>query len=168
MLQMRGWYLITPEKTMGFSTISLRPFQFDRSLSEEHARVLIEFNETEHEDENGPPGSDGKPETFYCQWVPTDDRARLESDKGEKFYFSEEWLVYLIEKFIKPWGYSLNGESPWSIDDFEQGGILSVVDNMVGEEARDISAMKGQYGEFDIYAQYNQPEDGTSSAEERT
>src|SRR4051794_9559987 len=104
---------------MGFSTIYLRPFHFDRALSPEHAQILVEFSEIEHEDERGKPGGEGKPPTFYCQWIPTGDRSGLEWDKNEKFYYGEEWLVYLIEKFIKPWGYTLNGESPWYIDDFE-------------------------------------------------
>ena len=51
---------------MGFSTIYLKPFQLDRPLTPEQAEELIEFNETEHEDENGEPGGDGKPPTLYC------------------------------------------------------------------------------------------------------
>jgi hypothetical protein len=137
---------------MGFSTIYLRPFHFDRALSPEHAKVLLEFSETEHEDENGKPGGDGKPPTYYCQWIPTQDRSGLEWDKNEKFYFGEEWLVYLIEKFIKPWGYTLNGESPWYIDDFDQAGILRVKDGIVSQEPRDISSIKDEYGEFDLYS----------------
>jgi hypothetical protein len=49
------------------------------------------------------------------------------------------------------WGYTLNGESPWYIDDFEAGGILRVTDNVVSQEERDITAIKSQYGEFDLY-----------------
>jgi hypothetical protein len=88
---------------MGFSTIYLKSFQLDRPLTPEQAEELIEFNETEHEDENGEPGGEGKPPTYYCQWVPTADRAGLEWDKNEKFYFGPEWLEYLIEQYIKPW-----------------------------------------------------------------
>ena len=136
---------------MGFSTIYLKPFQLDRPLTPEQVEELVEFNETEHEDENGEPGGEGKPPTYYCQWVPTADRAGLEWDKNEKFYFGAEWLEYLIEHYIKPWGYTLNGESPWYIDDFEAGGILRVTDNVVSQEERDIAAIKSQYGEFDLY-----------------
>ena len=52
---------------MGFSAIYLRSFEFDRALAPEHAKALLEFSETEHEDENGNPGGDGKPPTFYCR-----------------------------------------------------------------------------------------------------
>lgn len=140
------------EVTMGFSTIYLRPFIFDRAIAPEHADELLEFNETEHEDSDGNPGGDGKPPTYYCQWVATKDRTGLEWDKNEKFYHGKEWLVYLIENFIKPWGYTLNGESPWYIDDFEEAGILRVTDNVVTEETRDIAAIKDEYGEFDLYS----------------
>jgi hypothetical protein len=126
---------------MGFSTIYLRPFHFDRALSPEHAKLLLEFSETEHEDENGEPGGNGKPPTFYCQWIPTEDRSGLERDKNEKFYFGEERLAYLIKKFIKPWGYTLNGESPSYVDDFEEAGILRVTDSIVSQEPRDILLM---------------------------
>jgi hypothetical protein len=67
-------------------------------------------------------------------------------------YHSQEWLVYLIERFIKPWGYTLNGESPWYIDDFEEAGILKVADNVVSEETADIAVIKEEYGEIDLYA----------------
>ncbi|TWU00589.1 hypothetical protein Pla108_15410 [Botrimarina colliarenosi] len=136
---------------MGFSTIYLKPFRFDRVIDTEHAEVLFEFSDTEHEDENGEPGGDGKPPTYYCQWIPTEDRAGLEWDKNEKFYHGKEWLEYLIERFIEPWGYKLNGEVPWYIDDFEQAGMLTVKDNIVSEEPRDIEAIKSEYGQIDLY-----------------
>jgi hypothetical protein len=133
---------------MGFSIIYLRPFSFDRVIDQSHSNILITFSQTEHEDEFGNSGSDGKPPTCYCQWVPSKDLLGLEWDKNEKFYYSKEWLVYLIENFIKPWGYTLNGESPWYIDDFEEAGILKVSNNIVTEEPYDILAIKSEYGEF--------------------
>ena len=132
---------------MGFSTYYLRPFHLDRPLTAEHAAVLEEFAETEHEDENGEPGGDGKPPTLYCQWVPTEDRTGLEWDKGEKFYFGDEWLVYLIDRFLKPWGYTLNGECPWYCDEFDAAGILRVADNVVFGEPRPIDAIKDEFDE---------------------
>jgi hypothetical protein len=60
-------------------------------------------------------------------------------------------LVDLIEHFIKPWESALNGESPWYIDDFQEAGILKVVDKVVTEKPRDISATKSEYSEFDLY-----------------
>jgi hypothetical protein len=135
---------------MGYSTIYLRPFYFDRPIEPEHAKILNEFSETEHEDESGNPGGEGKPPTYYCQWIVTEDYQRLEWDKNEKFYYGKEWLVYLVEHFIEPWGYKLNGESPWYIDDFQYAGILTVSDNVITEDSQDISAIKDRYGQFDL------------------
>ena len=137
---------------MGFSTIYLNPFHFDRQIDQEHANILIAFSQTEHEDESGRPGGRGMPPTYYCQWVPTDDRMGLEWDKNEKFYFGLDWLEYLIENFIQPWGYTLNGESPWYVDDFQEAGFLRITDNVVTEERGDIDAIKAEYGEFDLYS----------------
>ncbi|BAY38077.1 hypothetical protein NIES2111_24210 [Nostoc sp. NIES-2111] len=136
---------------MGFLTIYLRPFRFDQVIDPEHANILIDFCQTEHEDEFGNPGGDGKPPTYYCQWILTEDRHGLEWDKKEKFYYGKEWLIYLIKNFIEPWGYKLNGESPWYIDDFQEAGIIKVSDNVVTEELRDILVIKDEYGEFDLY-----------------
>lgn len=132
---------------MGFDTVYLRPFKFDRTLELEHVKQLLEFSETEHEDQDGNPGGDGKPPAYYCQWVPTEDGSGLQWNEDEKFYHGEEWLVYLIEKFIKPWGYTLSGECPWYIDDYEEAGILRVTDNVVTQESRDFFTIKDTYGE---------------------
>lgn len=136
---------------MGFSTIYLRAFSFDRPLSEEHAELLIEINQTEFDDAEYNVGEEGGPPNMYCQWVPTEDRLGLEWDKIEKFYDAEKWLTYLIDNYIQPWGYKLNGESPWYIDDFQQAGILRVVDNVVIQEPREIDDIKKEYGELDLY-----------------
>ncbi|QDU30494.1 hypothetical protein ETAA8_56340 [Anatilimnocola aggregata] len=136
---------------MGFSTVYLRPFHFDRPLDPQHAASLREFHETEHEYDDGNPGGEGMPPTYYCQWIPSADGRQLEWDKNEKFYFGKEWLEYLIQRFIAPWGYQLNGASPWYIDEFEAAGILMVTDNVVSDEDRDIGSVKREFGEFDIY-----------------
>lgn len=50
-------------------------------------------------DSNAPPK--GQP-GLWCHWVPTDDGAAIEWDGGEKFYDSVEWMLYLIDHFLKP------------------------------------------------------------------
>lgn len=39
---------------------------------------------------------------LWCQWVPTHDGSALGWDGGEKFYHPVDWMVYLIEHFLKP------------------------------------------------------------------
>lgn len=46
---------------------------------------------------------------LWCQWRPTDDGLGIEWDGGEKAYAMSEWLVYLLNRFLIPRGYLLNG-----------------------------------------------------------
>jgi hypothetical protein len=93
---------------MGYNTRFDGDFILDRPLSREHKVALERFAEMEHT-----PGEDGKPlapECHWCQWVPSADGTRSCWDGQEKFYCWEEWLKYLIEHSLEPWGYRLNGE----------------------------------------------------------
>jgi hypothetical protein len=91
---------------------------------------------------NGPPK--GQP-GLWCQWIPNDDGTAIIWDEGEKFYNYTEWLRYLIEHFLKPWGYVLSGEVQWSGEEQGDVGKIIVKDNsfrvvkgrMVFEEIND-------------------------------
>jgi hypothetical protein len=77
---------------------------------------------------NYPP--EGQP-SLYCQWVPTPDNAAIEWDGNEKFYNYEEWIAYLIENHLGPWGYKLNGEVEWNGEDRDDIGMIVIKDNVV-------------------------------------
>jgi hypothetical protein len=79
-------------------------------------------------DYNVPPK--GQP-GLWCQWVPTKDGKGIGWDGGEKFYNYIEWLVYLIEHFLQPWGYVLSGQVIWQGEDRSDVGKIKVVDNVV-------------------------------------
>jgi hypothetical protein len=81
-------------------------------------------------DHNRPP--EGQP-GLWCQWVPDEGGDALVWDEGEKFYRYIEWLRYLIEHFLKPWGYVLNGRVTWEGEDSDDVGVLTVTDNVVSE-----------------------------------
>jgi hypothetical protein len=70
---------------------------------------------------------------LWCQWLPNEDGDCIEWDGGEKFYHYTEWLVYLIEKILRPNGYVLNGTIRWRGEDSDDSGDLVVVDNVVYE-----------------------------------
>ncbi len=74
---------------------------------------------------------------LWCQWVPTEDGTAIEWDGSEKFYRYTEWLEYLIEHFLKPWGYSLNGAVKWQGEEIDDRGIITVTDNVVTTEELD-------------------------------
>jgi len=79
-------------------------------------------------DYNRPPvGQPG----LWCQWVPTADGGGIEWDGGEKFYRYIEWLQYLIDNFIGPWGYHLNGEVTWKGEDPKDTGRITVEANRI-------------------------------------
>ena len=71
---------------------------------------------------------------LWCQWIITDDGECLEWDGGEKFYYYEEWLEYLIENFFAPLGYVLNGDVSFQGEDYDDFGVIVVTDNVVSTE----------------------------------
>lgn len=72
---------------------------------------------------------------LWCQWRPNSSGTAIVWDEGEKFYNYEEWLVYLIQHFLQPWGYVLNGEVTWQGEDSNDLGKLVVVNNVVASKA---------------------------------
>lgn len=72
-------------------------------------------------DPNSPP--EGQP-GLYCQWTPNADGTALEWDENEKFYHYVEWLEYLVEHFLKPWGYELSGSVHWYGEDPGDSGVI--------------------------------------------
>lgn len=77
---------------------------------------------------NAPPT--GQP-SLWCQWTPTADGAHIVWDQGEKFYEYTEWLRYLIDHFLKPWGVTLNGQVEWEGEEQGDIGKIIVKDNVV-------------------------------------
>jgi hypothetical protein len=79
-------------------------------------------------DHNSPPS--GQP-GLWCQWIPNEEGTAIEWDGGEKFYDYIEWIKYLIEHFLKPWGYGLDGTVEWSGEDRDDMGEIRIVGNRV-------------------------------------
>ena len=146
---------------MGYTTDFEGAFELDRPLDEETYALLVGLNTTRRMKRKGldpkygtdgefycEPGSDGygqdrdesivdynaPPSTqpgLWCHWTPTDDRTQLVWDEGEKFYYYTEWIVYLIERILKPRGYVVNGGVTWQGEDSDDFGKLVVKDNTV-------------------------------------
>jgi hypothetical protein len=77
---------------------------------------------------NGAP--QGQP-GLWCQWVPSENRKEIEWNGGEKFYEYVEWIKYIIENFLKPWGRTLNGTVNWVGEDSDDRGKITIVNNIV-------------------------------------
>ena len=100
---------------MGYNTDFAGQFFLDRPLTSEHLDLLEEYLE-EH---------DG------CQWVPNEERTAVEWDGNEKFYDYSCELRDLIDGFLKPLDYVVNGVVIWTGDDTRDVGTLYVKDNLV-------------------------------------
>lgn len=73
-------------------------------------------------DYNEPPR--GQP-GLWCQWEPSSGGSSIVWNGAEKFYNYLEWLRYLLDHFLLPWGYELTGEVDWSGEDpSDQGKIV--------------------------------------------
>jgi len=78
-------------------------------------------------DYNSPPS--GQP-GLWCQWTPNEDGTAIRWDGGEKFYEYVEWIEYLMDNFLKPWGYKLKGEVLWRGESFHDNGKITINHNM--------------------------------------
>lgn len=85
---------------------------------------------------NYPPS--GQP-SLWCQWTPTSDGTAIVWDEGEKFYDYVEWLEYIIQHFLTPWGYKLNGRVTWVGEESEDRGMIVVSNNVVVAQTDRIS-----------------------------
>jgi hypothetical protein len=79
-------------------------------------------------DYNSPPTTQ---KGLWCQWVPTDDGMGIEWNGTEKFYNYIEWLEYIIDNFLTPWGIKVNGMVEWSGEDHDDIGVIEVINNIV-------------------------------------
>lgn len=86
----------------------------------------------DHEDPSVKEYNGSKPmPSFWCQWVPTEDRKGIEHDGGEKFYAYVEWIAFIIEHFLEPWGRTLNGNVTWEGEESDDRGVIIVKDNAI-------------------------------------
>lgn len=66
---------------------------------------------------------------LWLQWIPTEDRKAIVWDGQEKFYAAPHWILYLIERILKPRGYILNGTVNVEDQGFEEKYSISIVNN---------------------------------------
>ncbi len=79
-------------------------------------------------DNNTPPSTQPG---LWCQWVPTNDRFGIEWDSGEKAYNMEDWIFYIINRYLAPRGYVLNGKVEAYGEDPGDVWAIRVEDNVV-------------------------------------
>ena len=69
--------------------------------------------------------------SLWCQWLIQEDRCTIKWDEQEKFYDYVSWIVYLIDKILKPRGYIVNCKVKWSGQSPNDTETIIVTDNKV-------------------------------------
>lgn len=85
-------------------------------------------NDTSIIDRNHPPRTQP---SLYCYWKPLKNKKGLCAIEADNFYNYTEWLIYLINTFLQPNGYSLNGEVYYYGETREDFGLIKVTNNIV-------------------------------------
>lgn len=87
---------------------------------QEHDLSIIDYNI--------PPN--GQP-SLWCNWIPDENGKSIVWNEGDAFYCYIEWLQYLIDNFLLPWGYKLNGNVNWQGNDPIDKGAILVKENLI-------------------------------------
>ena len=79
---------------------------------------------------------------LWCQWIPTEDGDGIEWDGNEKFYDYIEWIKYLNENFLKPWGIVISGIVSWSGEDSGDIGVIAAKDGEIRVKEINVRGIK--------------------------
>ena len=66
-----------------------------------------------------------------CYWIASADGANIQWNEYPKFHDYIPWLEYIIEHFLQPWGYTLNGSVTFACENLIHHGVIDVVNNIV-------------------------------------
>lgn len=104
-------------------------------------------------DGNRPP--QGQP-GLWCCWEPSNDRCHFTPHNDHNRNYME-WLEYVVETFLRPWGYVLRGEIKWQGDDPLDRGTIVASGNRIEvfsdeldefEHLENVDRLLGQFQEF--------------------
>lgn len=106
-------------------------------LTEEHAAVVLAFSRKEYNELTKPifakiaasPGEDLP--AYMDVFDISEGRTTILPDEDESTHGLRLCLMLLIEHFLAPLGYLLNGEVSWDADDVNDRGSIFVRDNLI-------------------------------------
>lgn len=75
--------------------------------------------------------SSGMFPSLWCKWAPNEDGTAIQWNGAEKFYDYVEWLKFLVQHFLAPWGYVLNGEVKWEGESEGDLGVIVAKNNEI-------------------------------------
>lgn len=68
---------------------------------------------------------------LWCKWIPSTNKKSIIWSGAEKFYDYIEWLKYIMNNFMIPWNYKVNGNVEWQGEDEDDQGTIIVNNNNV-------------------------------------
>jgi hypothetical protein len=118
---------------MGYTTDFYGSFKLDRPLDIETFNLINDLQEVRHEGPTKIPNVG-----IWCDWAPNKDGTEIEWTGAEKFYDYVEWLEYIVNTFLAPKGYILNGEVEYQGEDRSDMGMIVVKDNVITRKIAEI------------------------------
>lgn len=120
---------------MGYHTYIDGSFSIEPPLTPEQTKELLDFCKQRH---NSPPLP-----WYYCNWTPSEDGSKLtdETNEGSNYNYVE-WLEYIVEEFLEPWGRYLNGQVDWEGEENGDSGTIYAKDNQI-EAVEDVITNAG-------------------------
>ncbi|HUZ97530.1 MAG TPA: hypothetical protein VMU57_21710 [Edaphobacter sp.] len=122
---------------MGYSVYYRGKIEIVPPLTEEHAEIVLAFSKYERAEKtasifeavaaSAEPDLPGHAGLFEL----SEGRDLIVPDESESRHGLRLWLVLLIEHFLGPLGYVLNGEVSWTADDLDDRGCIFVMGNAV-------------------------------------
>lgn len=142
---------------MGYRTNFDGEFTLDKPLDKDTQDLISSFNDAEFDESLLSIELIEKLKGLedYCPWLYDDQYNVLYCESG-KCYGFEDWINLLIEHFLKPKGYIVNGIVFWDGEDTSDIGEINITDSEVttsygqtfyipsGESAMLIAKMLGQ------------------------
>lgn len=110
---------------MGYTTQFSGTFKIEPPLSPAQVTEVNEFCEERHErpTSNYP--------SIWCDYEVSPDGTQIGWNGSEKSYEMAEWLLYLIERFFRPWKRKLDGKMRARGEDFDDVWTLFCEANVV-------------------------------------
>lgn len=126
-------------------------------LTKEHAAVVLAFSRREYNLFTEPIFA--RVETSAAPYLPwstglfnlSEDRSRILPEEDESGHDLRVWIALLIEHYLSPLGYVLNGTVTWETDHIDDRGCIFVKDNVV-EDVFDVVVNPGPSWEPRHYA----------------
>lgn len=88
---------------------------------------------------------------LWCDFIISSDGKSIEWDQAEKTYDGEEWVRYLIDSFLTPNGYVVNGTINAYGEDSDDRWVMNIENNIVTSTSMDEQNINDFLKQQEIY-----------------